>query len=68
MEDSFYIQSTPSTYIEIEYYLFDITEFRYKGSYINGLKVLGENIQSAYIHKRLFVISEFDIEGVDCID
>ena len=25
-----------------QYYLFDITEFRYKGSYINGLEVLGE--------------------------
>ena len=26
------------------YYLFDITEFRYKGSYINGLEVLGGNL------------------------
>ena len=42
------------------YYLFDITKFRYGGSYINGLEVLGENIHldvSGY-----FVISEFDIQ------
>ena len=41
------------------YYLFDITEFRYKGCYINVLEVLGGNIH--------FDISEyFDMEGVDC--
>ena len=39
------------------YYMFDITEFRFKGSYVNGLEVL----ISGY-----FVISEFDMEGVDC--
>ena len=42
------------------YYLFDITEFRYKGSYINGLEVLGENIH--FDISGYFVISEFDIE------
>ena len=47
------------------YYLFDITEFRYEESDINGLEVIGGNINldiSGY-----FVISEFYIEGVDCI-
>ena len=47
------------------YYLFDITEFRYKGSYISGLEVLRENIH--FDISGHFVISEFDIEGVDCI-
>ena len=46
------------------YYLFNITEFRYKGSYLNGLEVLGENIH--FDISGYFVISEFDIEGVDC--
>ena len=41
------------------YYLFDITEFRYKGSYINGLEVLGENIH--FDISGYFVIPEFDI-------
>ena len=47
------------------YYLFDITEFRYKGSYINCLEVLGENIH--FDISGYFVISECDIEGVDCM-
>ena len=47
------------------YYLFDITEFRYKESYFNGLEVLGENIH--FDISGYFVISEFDIEGVNCI-
>ena len=47
------------------YYLFDITEFRYKGSYINGLEVLGENI--SFDISGYYVISELVIEGVDCI-
>ena len=38
------------------YYLFDITEFRYKGSYTNGLEVLGENIN--FDISGYFVISE----------
>ena len=46
------------------YYLFGITEFRYKGSYISGLEVLRENIR--FDISGHFVISEFDIEGVDC--
>ena len=46
------------------YYLFDISEFRYKDQYINGLEFLGENIQ--FDISGYFVISEFDIEGVDC--
>ena len=46
------------------YYLFDITQFRYKGSYINGLEVLGGNIH--FDISSHFVISDFDIEGVDC--
>ena len=46
------------------YYLFDIPEFRYKGSYTNGLEVLGENID--FDISGYFVISKFDIEGVDC--
>ena len=46
------------------HYSFDITEFRYKGSYINGLEVLGENIH--FDISGYFVISEFDIEEVDC--
>ena len=46
------------------YYLFDITEFRYKGSYINGLEVLEENIH--FDISGYFAISKFDKEGVDC--
>ena len=46
------------------YYLFDITELRYKGCYINVLEVLGENIH--FDISEYFVIPEFDIEGVDC--
>ena len=38
------------------YYLFDITEFRYKRSYINGLEVLGGNIH--FDMSGYFVISE----------
>ena len=38
------------------YYLFDITEFRYKRSYINGLEVLEENIH--FDISGYFVISE----------
>ena len=45
------------------YNLFDITKFRYKGGYIDGLEVLGENIH--FDIRGYFVISEFDIEGVD---
>ena len=47
------------------YYLFDITEFREKWSYIIGLKVLGENIH--FDISGYFVISEFDIEGVTVV-
>ena len=43
------------------YYLFDITEFRYLGSYINGLEVLRENID--FDISGYFVI---ELEGVDC--
>ena len=46
------------------YNSFELTEFRYKGSYINCLEVLGENI--LFDISEYFVISEFDIEGVDC--
>ena len=46
------------------HYLFDITEFRYKGSDINSLEFIGENIH--FDISGYFVISEFDIEGVDC--
>ena len=47
------------------YYLFGITEFRYTGSYINGFEVLGENIH--FDMSGYFVISEVDIEGIDCM-
>ena len=43
----------------------DITEFRYKGCNINCLEVVGENIH--FDISGYFVISEFDVEGVDCI-
>ena len=46
------------------YCLFVITKFRYKGSYINGLEGLGENVH--FDIRGYFVLSEFDIEGVDC--
>ena len=47
------------------YYVFNITEFRHKGSHNNGLEFLGENID--FDISGYFVISEFDIEEVDCI-
>ena len=47
------------------YYLFDITKFRYKRSYNNGLEVLGEDIH--FDISGYFDISEFDIKGVDCM-
>ena len=46
------------------YYSFDITEIRYKGSYINVLKALGENIH--FDISGYFVITELDITGVVC--
>ena len=45
------------------YYSLNITEFRYKGSNINVLKVLGEYSLQC---KRSFVITESDKTGVDC--
>ena len=45
-------------------HLFDLTVFRYNGSYINDLEDLGENIH--FDISDYFVIPEFDIEGVDC--
>ena len=47
------------------YYLFDITEFRYKGSHINGLEVIGENIH--FDISGYFVISSVFTIDSDCI-
>ena len=57
----------PALYRSRRDHLFDITEFRYKESYTNGLEVLGENIH--FDISGYFVIFEFVIEGVavDCI-
>ena len=46
------------------YYLFDITEFCYKGSNIDVLKVIRVNIH--FDISGHFVATEFDISGVDC--
>ena len=61
----YYVQSTPViSKSKGPYYSFDMTEFRYKGSNINVLKALGENIHFGI--SCHFVITEFDITGVDC--